>query len=168
MKTVNEWMETGLLEGLDESEYHDMVCLLNRALAQIDIAEFQTENDNNFINMAIFPLVRRTNDNLKRLCKIDEKIAFKDALQYLDTYHLLRCLLNRRGLFVLAKSSFLNLDTEVEILDWISRDTANNIYFNIYMISQKINKMETDNNIPSFRAWNSLQKNKKNETETIN
>ena len=65
MKTLTEWLETGMLTGLAESDYHEVVVMFNRILYHADSAAFKTKVIE--INSYIIPLIRRVYDELKTI-----------------------------------------------------------------------------------------------------
>lgn len=171
MKTLTEWLETGLLDGLNEDEYHTIVCLYNQALIQeayfISDHTFSSQND---LGKYLVPLIRRTYDELKIIAQNTPDAVFEEMVQHINPVHLGLSLYGRRDLFKILKMTFINLDTEVMLYEMIAKDSAKG-YYESYKSLKDLEKEENEkmkSYHPTFRMWNNLQKKQKdNETETI-
>ena len=172
MKTLIEWLETGLLDGLNEDEYHTIVDLYNQALIQeaayfISDHTFSGQND---LGQYLAPLIRRTYDELKIIAQNAPDVCFEEIVQYINPAHLGLSLYNRRDLFKMLKIAFINLDVEPILYEMIAKDSAKE-YYELYKSLKALGKDKNEKmkfSYPTFRMWNNLQKKQKdNETETI-
>ena len=169
MKSVNEWLEEGYLEGLDESDYHDIVCLYNRILLH---AEVIIHNKKRAVEDYIIPLIRRIYGALKTKSQEDPNINLPDLIKHMDAHQILMTLYARSDLFQILHMVFSNIDNmviEAETLRLISMDLAEGYYTDYKNLKDIHDGVQPDMSSinPTFRLWDKLKgKNKKNEIET--
>ena len=173
MKTLSEWLETGMMDSFEESDYHDVVCLLNRILlhaGQISNVTNSLLDKRSKIEEFICPLIVRVYNILKRKATENDGVILTDLVKHMDTHQMLMFLYSKVDLFSLMEISFPNIDTEVETLRLIAEDIAEGYYSN-YKELKDIHEGIIPNSRhfnPSFRMWDKINKEKttKNETET--
>lgn len=166
MKTLNEWLESGMLTGLAESDYHEVVVLFNRILYHADSAAFKTKVIP--IESFIIPLIRRVYDELKTISirEADDGVVLKNLVKHMDAYEILTILYSKSDLITLMKIALPNLDSEVEGIRLIAEDIAGQYYKNYKNLKEAQSEHILQSFNPSFKLWNQI--NKKNQTIETN
>ncbi len=169
MKTLTEWLESGMLDGLDETDYHDVVVLYNRILYHADSPAFQHKTQD--LETYIIPLVRRVYNGLKEISIRNDGVVLKNLVKHMDAYEILTILYSKSDLITIMKMALSNIDGEVEGIRLIAEDIAGQYYKNYKHLkdAQELPEKARVFN-PSFKLWNKINKKNKtieaNETET--
>lgn len=168
MKTLNEWLDTGLLYGLEEEDYPRIVKIFNKVFIYAESVTSVLSNKFDRVETYIFPLLRRVYSYLKGVSE-EKNIPFNEIVDYIDAHEILALLINKQYMLELLRIAFPSVDSGPRFLGLMSEDIVNN-YIKSYEHIKEVKTEEEKNineytNFP-FRLWNKLNKKTKNETES--
>ena len=161
VRTTQEWVDMGFLDGINENEHDMLANLYNRAM----VRKLITIYNKGLSDILILPVLRRTYAGLS--AKVDNDFdKLRVLIDEIDIKLLIRRLDSLDTVFNIMSLSFPTIDNEAELCRILAEDTVNNYYDNF----QKFYKAEQVSiiNTPSFNEWYKSQKqNKQNETTSI-
>jgi hypothetical protein len=168
MKTLNEWLATGLLDGLEEEDYPRIVKLFNQVFIYSETITSILSTKHDHTHEFIFPLIRRIYSQLKYETN-NKNIDFEDIVDYINVHEILVELVNKMHMIQLFKLAYSNIDAEAEFLRLLSQSiTLDYVKSYEHIREVKTEKGETIDqytNYP-FRLWTKINKKQKKENET--
>lgn len=155
VRTINEWLDSGVLIYLEESEYEYVCTLLNDGTREINQDEFGRTD------VAItyyLPLIRRVYTGLKAKCGVNADDNFEHLKKHIDARTIVDILCRKGHILHIVQSAFTNIDAEAATLALLSEDIVEGIYKDYIKFKLLHESQRDENSIPSYNEWNKLIK----------